>query len=66
MHKLYNATDSIGCFKTFLIANQPVILVGTVEVIKLQMAAELPAILVHSILEIVKRTSSEGENVKFI
>ena len=34
------------------------------EVIKLQMAAELPAIVVHSILEIVKRTSSEGENVE--
>ena len=35
----------------------------SLEVIKLQMAAELPAIVVHSILEIVRGISYEGKNV---
>ena len=39
-------------------------LVCTLEVIKLQMAAELPAIVVYSILEIVGGISYEGENVE--
>ena len=38
-------------------------LVCTLQVIKLQMAAELP-IVVHSILEIVREISYEGENVE--
>ena len=47
-------TDSFGCIQTFLLANndsnQLYQLVRTLEVIKLQMAAELPAIVAHSIL----------------
>ena len=48
----------------WLITKLSIFLVYTLEVIKLQMAAELPAIVVHSILEIVRWISYEGKNVE--
>ena len=58
----------MGCLQSFLLVNNDIndfSSVCTLEVIKLQMAAELPAAVVHSILEIVRGISYEGENVKF-